>query len=294
MLVDGYAQVYRAFYAIPGLTAPDGRPTNALYGVIRLLLKLDQELPGGRGVVIFDCGRPQRRMDLLPDYKANRPPMPDALRAQLPELDQWLEALGWPVLRQEGREADDVIAAVAMAREGAETAIVTHDKDLMQLVVERDVYLVQTGAKGALDRIGPAEVEAKFGVAPGQIRDYLALLGDSSDNIPGVPGVGAKTAAALLKQFGSAEALLARIAEVAKPGIRKSLEENRNLLLRNLDLVRLDLDLPPDWRGLDALRRRPLDGPRLQDMAAACGFRSLAPVLAEAARPASQPSLFGF
>lgn len=293
VLVDGYAQVYRAFYAIPGLTTPDGRPSNAIYGVVRFLLKLDEELPGRWGVVVFDRGRPARRLELLPEYKAQRPPMPDELRAQQAPLREWLAALGWPVLEEEGREADDVIAALALnAGADRETAIVSHDKDLTQLVAGSRVYMLRPDPKGKLERMGPAEVEAKFGVKPEQIRDYLALLGDSSDNIPGVPGVGSKTAAQLLQQFGSVEQILAHVADVAKPSVRSSLAANTDLLQRNVQLVSLETDLPAGWQGVESLRRRPPDFAKLRGLAADFGFKSLLPLLDQARQTGEQPLLF--
>ncbi|MFA4945506.1 MAG: 5'-3' exonuclease H3TH domain-containing protein [Lentisphaeria bacterium] len=291
ILVDGYSQLYRAYHAIPALTAPDGRPTNAIYGMVRLLLKLDQECEGTYGAVLFDLGRPAHRLELLPAYKANRPAMPEPLRAQLAELDQWLAALGWPVLREEGTEADDLIAALVRERAGHETAILTQDKDLAQLVAGGEVYLLQAGGGRRFERLGPAEVEAKFGIRPDQLRDYLALVGDSSDNIPGVPGIGAKTAAALLKQFGSAAALLEQAAAVGKPALRQTLAAHQETIRRNQALVALKPVLPTGWRGLAGIVRQEPGWGRLMELAKGAGFSSLLPVFEAGRRAADQGEL---
>jgi DNA polymerase-1 len=293
VLVDGYAQVYRAFHGIPGLAGPQGQPTNALYGVARLLLKIDQELPHAFGAVIFDRGRPARRMELLPEYKATRAPMPDDLRAQLPSIHAWLAAAGWPVLEDDGREADDLIAAIVQERAGRETAILSHDKDLAQLVTEDGtVYLLKSGSKDGLEAMGHGAVLEKFGVPPNRLRDYLALLGDSSDNIPGVPGVGAKTAAALLAQFGSAEHLLDHVEDVANPRIRESLRNSAEILRRNLQLVELDLRPPTGWNGMEQIRRHAPDWEKLRELALAAGFKSLLAVLDKHRQAEESPMLF--
>lgn len=291
VLIDGYAQVYRCFYAIQGLTNPRGEPTNALYGIARLLLRLDDELPHGFGAVVFDVGRPARRMELLPQYKQNRAPMPQPLRDQLAAIRGWMAAAGWPVLEEDGREADDLIAAIVALREGHETAILSHDKDLAQLVAGDSVYLLQTRS-GGLDRLGPADVEAKFGVPPACIRDFLALLGDSSDNVPGVPGVGEKTAAALLQRFGSIPGILAHLADIERPKIRESLAASGAVLERNVELVSLDTRPPAGWSGLGGLRRRPADWPRLLELARDNGFQSLVPLLEKRQQQQREPSLF--
>ena len=182
VLIDAYAQIYRSFYAVRGLTNPRGEMVNALYGVGRLLLNLERSLPSSYGAVVFDKGKPARRVELCPEYKAQRPPMPDDLRGQLPAIREWLAAFGWPILEQDGAEADDIIAAVAGVREGLPVAILTHDKDIAQLV-SPEVELLQSVKGDAWESVGPAEVEAKFGVPVACLGDYLCLLGDSSDNI---------------------------------------------------------------------------------------------------------------
>lgn len=291
VLVDGYGQIYRNYYAIRGLSAPGGQPTNALYGMARFMLSLDAALPHDFGALVLDKGRPAHRLALLPEYKATRPPMPDDLRSQLEPIRAWAQASGWPVLQSEGFEADDLIAAVVAACADREVAIVTHDKDLGQLV-RPGVCLMQSGPKGALDRLGRDEVTAKFGVPPEQIRDYLALVGDTVDNIAGVPGVGAKTAAALLQRFGSAEGILEHLAEIDRPAVREALTAAAEILRRNVRLIALSETLPPGWNGIEGLRRRKPDWQALIGMAREFGFKSLLTELERRLQDERNPSLF--
>jgi DNA polymerase I len=291
VLVDGYGQIYRNYYAIKGLTAPDGHPTNALYGMARFLLSLDSALPHQLGALVLDKGRPRQRLELLPEYKATRPPMPDELRCQIGPIRAWAQALGWALLEAEGHEADDLIAAVVAVRADHEVAILSHDKDLGQLVGP-GVSLWQSGPKGALVQVGSAEIAGKFGVSPAQLGDYLALVGDSSDNIPGVPGVGAKTAAALLERFGSVAGILENLGQIERPAIREALAASREVLRRNRLLVALDEAMPPSWQGLDDLRRGTPDWETLLALAQESGFRSLTTELLRRRQDERSPSLF--
>ena len=293
VLIDGYAQIYRSFHAIQGLTGPAGEPTNALYGVARFLLRLEDRFPHTLGAMVLDKGAPRERLEILPEYKAQRPPMPDELRQQVEPIREWATASGWAVLEQEGCEADDLIAGIAAAvAADCEVLIVTHDKDLGQLVDGEHVRIVAPGKEGSFDVLGPAEVQAKFGVPPAAICDYLALVGDTSDNIPGVPGVGPKTAAALVAQFGSVEALLERLAEVSNPRIRELIAGNVEVLRRNLRLVRLPRVLPAEWRGIETLARRPPEWDRLLALARSHGLKSLVTALEKRRQDARNPTLF--
>jgi DNA polymerase-1 len=291
VLVDGYDQIYRSYYAIRGLTAPDGQPTNALYGMVRFLLNLDTALPHDVGALVLDKGKPRQRLELLPEYKATRPPMPDGLRCQLAPIRTWARALGWPLLEAEGYEADDLIAAVVAACAGSTVAILSHDKDLGQLI-RPGVCLLQAGPKGALIQIGHDEITGKFGVPPEQLRDYLALVGDSSDNIPGVPGVGAKTAAMLLNRFGSVAVILQNLDQIERPAIREALAASVEILRRNRLLITLNETLPPSWQGLDGLRRGTPDWQALLALAQEFGFRSLMSELHRRQQAERSPSLF--
>ena len=191
VLVDGSSYLYRAFHALPPLSTAAGQPTGAVLGVVNMLYKLLDELKPTHMAVVFDAPGKTFRADLYAEYKANRPPMPDELRAQVGPLLEAIEAMGVPLLRIEGVEADDVIGTLARqaAAAGSPTVVSTGDKDLAQLV-DGHVTLVNTMDNTTLDRAG---VEKKFGVTPEQIADYLALVGDSIDNIPGVAG-GSSTA----------------------------------------------------------------------------------------------------
>jgi DNA polymerase-1 len=199
------------------MTAPDGRPTNAAFGFISMLIKMVQELKPDAVVVAFDCGKPKFRHDALAQYKVHRPPTADDLKVQFPMVRELLAALDVPVVEVEGWEGDDILGTIAAREAGSDQRVllVTGDRDAFQLVTD-DVSVVTT-KKGLTDIAvyGPAEVLDRYGVTPQQVPDYLGLKGDTSDNIPGVPGVGEKTAAKLLQEYGSLDELLEHAAEVA-------------------------------------------------------------------------------
>lgn len=259
VLVDGSSYLYRAFHALPPLSTAAGQPTGAVLGVVNMLFKLLDELKPKRMAVVFDAPGKTFRDDLYAEYKANRPPMPDELRAQVEPLFEAIEAMGICLLRIDGVEADDVIGTLARqaAAAGTPTVISTGDKDLAQLV-DGHVTLVNTMDNTTLDRAG---VEQKFGVTPEQITDYLALVGDSIDNIPGIPGVGPKTAAKWLQQYGDLAALKARAGEVGgKVGERLRESLGTLDLSKQLATIRCDVELP---LSLDELELRPQDTERL-------------------------------
>jgi DNA polymerase-1 len=253
LLVDGMAGAYRAFYAIRDLSTRDGRPTNAVFGFIRMLRQLRACWAPTHWAVVFDGGLPEQRTRLLEAYKAQRPAMPDPLRAQLEWLNAYLAAAGVFAIRVEGQEADDVMASLARGAgaEAAEVLLATNDKDMYQIVTDR-VTMVGPAGKG--ERMGPAEVRAKIGVGPDSVVDWLALVGDASDNIPGVPGVGAKTAAQLLGTYGSVAGLWANLESVGRERLRAVLRESRDLVERNRAMVKLDdgLNVFPGWEALEA------------------------------------------
>lgn len=291
ILLDGYAHVYRSFYAIRELSDERGEPTNALYGMLRLLLKIDEDMPSALGVVAFDKGKCARRLAIRPEYKATRSPMPDPLRQQVPAIREAVALLGWPILEWEGREADDLIAGIVATRGPHPVRILSGDKDLAQLVAP-GVTLTMPGGQGTWADFGPAEVAAKYGVPPEALRDYLALVGDTSDNIAGIPGVGAKTAAKLLAQFGSIDGILANLPSVGNPRVRQALADAPDRLRANRELTALQTELPPEWDSPAALRRRPPDWRGLLDMARARGFKSLEGVLRKRLDEARNPTLF--
>ncbi len=244
------SHIYRAYYAIRGLTNQDGLPTNAIYGFTVMLRKLiaDEE-PDYLGVA-FDLEGRTVRHEQFEEYKATRPKMPEDLVAQLPHIRKVCEVFRVPVITYEGYEADDVIGTLtqqAIERD-LEVVIVTIDKDMLQLVNEQVVVLDTRD----MTRFDPAEVERKWGVRPDQIVDVLSLVGDSSDNIPGAPGIGAKGARSLISEFGTLENLLAHRDDVPRKSYRASLQNNEDLILRSRELLKIyrELPLPLDLQGL--------------------------------------------
>src|ERR1700728_2722374 len=211
-LVDGSSYVYRAFHALPPLSNSRGEPTGAVLGVLNMLVKFMKDYQPRRIGVVFDAPGKTFRDELFAEYKAHRPSMPDELRAQTEPLLEAVDALGLPMLRVPGVEADDVIGTLACraSRSGQQVLISTGDKDMAQLVDEH-ITLINTMSGSILDRAG---VKAKFDVFPEQIIDYLALVGDSSDNIPGVEKVGPKTAAKWLNSYSTLDGLLAHASEI--------------------------------------------------------------------------------
>ena len=287
VLVDGSSYLYRAFHALPPLSTATGQPTGAVLGVVNMLYKLLDEQRPEHMAVVFDAPGKTFRKDLYSEYKANRPPMPDDLRAQVAPLLEIIEAMGIPLLRVEGVEADDVIGTLARdASAGGTSALIsTGDKDLAQLVDDR-VTLVNTMDDTKLDAAG---VEQKFGVKPTQIIDYLALVGDTSDNIPGVPGVGPKTAAKWLQQFGDLDTLKARAGEVTGK-IGERLRESLQLLdlSRQLATIRCDVALP---NGAHELALKPQDNARLGQLFERLEFTRLLRRVREAgSAPATAPA----
>jgi 5'-3' exonuclease len=254
ILVDGTALAYRAFFAIRGLSTAAGRPTNAVFGFVRMLRQLREAWRPTHGAVVFDGGLSAERMALLEEYKAQRPRMPEALEQQLATIQEYLRRADVCCLLEPGQEADDLLASLAAraAGEFAEVLIATSDKDFYQLVGEA-VHLVPLAGKG--ERTTAAAVKQKTGVEPGQIVEWLALAGDASDNIPGVPGVGPKTAAELLGRYGTLEGIRRHVGELRNERLRGSLEASEALLRRNVALARLrtDLPCPDDWQRM-ALR----------------------------------------
>jgi DNA polymerase-1 len=258
-LVDGSSYLYRAFHAMPAFTNKHGEPTGAVFGVVNMLQKFIKDTKPAYIAIVFDAPGRTFRDDLFEAYKAHRPPMPDDLRAQVAPLLETVEALGLPLLRIPGVEADDVIGTLARAAEaaGMQVVISTGDKDMAQLV-DADITLINTMSNTTLD---PAGVKAKFDVEPSQIVDYLALVGDASDGIPGVPKVGPKTAARWLAEFRTIDALVANAASI-EGKVGESLRANlpQLELSRQLATIRCDLELP--LKPVELVQRPP-DVPRL-------------------------------
>lgn len=229
-----------------------------MFGFIRMLKQIQKAWGPTHWAVAFDGGLPAARVAMLEEYKAQRPPMPEALRDQMPVADEYLDLADIAWTRQEGQEADDLLASVAAwaEPEAERVLIATNDKDLYQTVNER-VGLVSVAGKDSV--MGVEEVKEKTGVAPSQIVAWLALTGDTADNIPGVPGVGPKTAARLLGQFGSVEGLYARLGELPDARLRGLLADHRERIARNQELVRLNsrLECPFTWSQLECRKPDP-------------------------------------
>ncbi len=292
-LIDAYSQIYRVFYAIRQLTNMRGEPANALYGMARLFLQLDELQPSDYGAIVYDLGKCTRRTGLLPEYKAQRPPMPEELRSQTAAIREWASAFGWNVVDRQGFEADDLIAGLAAQHGDHTVTILTGDKDLFQLLADPAVRILLHGKdKTPWIEADATAAEAKFGVPPSQIRDYLALLGDTSDNIPGIPGCGPKTAAKLLADYGSIDNLLGHLAERKNAKLRETLQSEAEHLRRNQSLVQLDQALPEGWSGLAGLRRRAPDWERLLQLCDEQGFKSISEAIHKRRRPIQQT--FGF
>ncbi|MEO8652316.1 MAG: DNA polymerase I, partial [Hyphomicrobiaceae bacterium] len=246
-LIDGSGYIFRAFHALPPLTRPsDGLPVGAVHGFCAMLWKLIQDARGARGpthiAVIFDASRLNYRNDIYPQYKAHRPPAPEELVPQFPLIRAAVKAFNIASIEQEGYEADDLIATYARlaVEAGGDVTVVSSDKDLMQLV-RPGVVMLDT-MKGKL--IGPDEVIEKFGLGPDKVIDIQSLAGDSTDNVPGVPGIGIKTAADLIKEYGDLDTLLARAGEIKQPKRREKLIEFADQARMSRELVRLKQDVP--------------------------------------------------
>jgi len=271
LLVDGSSYLYRAFHALPELKSPQGEPTGAIHGVLSMLKRLSAEYGAAQRACVFDAKGRTFRDDVYPEYKANRPSMPQDLASQIEPLKEAIAALGWPVLTISGVEADDVIATLAeQARRGGWSCIIsTGDKDLAQLVDER-VTLVNTMSNEKLD---PAGVKQKFGVAPEQIVDYLSLTGDAVDNVPGVEKVGPKTAAKWIQQFGSLDAVIAHAGEI--PGaVGENLRKALDWLPRGRALLTVKRDVALDV-GLGDLASRDPDRAKLAEFFERYGMKTM-------------------
>ena len=274
LLVDGHGLAFRAFYAVRELNAPDGTPTNAIVGFFNMFQKITEDWnPDLRGVV-FDAPGPTFRHEAYAEYKAGRKPTPPEFKTQLPIILELLDAMGVPVVSREGVEADDVLAscACAAAAHNLETLILSSDKDILQ-VLDRDVVVLRpvTGISSFRTMDGKG-FEEEYGFSPAAMPDYLALLGDSVDNVPGVPGVGEKTAKKLLSDFGTLEGIYECLDEL-KGALRKKMEEHREQAFRSRELTRLLCDTEED---LSVFEPRPVDAKRLLEKCRALGLKSLA------------------
>jgi DNA polymerase-1 len=272
-LVDAHSLIFQVFHAIPEMSSPRGLPTNALFGFTRDLLFLRTVIKPDYLVCAFDVSGPTFRDALYPAYKANRGPMPDDLQPQIPLIHQLLEAMRIPELGITGFEADDVLATIstAAAQRGIDVWVCTADKDFRQLIGDR-VRLYSLRKRAEFDR---AALQADWGVAPEQVIDFQTLVGDSVDNVPGVPGIGEKTAAKLLQEYGTLDNLLANIDKVAGAKRQENLRAAGAIIPTSRQLVRLATDVPMtfDW---DGWRLQDWNAPRLLELCREWGFRGFA------------------
>jgi DNA polymerase-1 len=282
LIIDGHAYAYRAFHAIRHLRSPDGRPTNAIYGFVKMLAKMRATVGPTHLIVVWDGGLCAERMAVLPEYKAQRSEMPEDLKPQFDEIADYLAAAGIASYCADGVEADDYIACLARhaMKTDLQVVVASADKDFMQLVSPR-VGLLNPNDKSEIIWTDE-QVRKKAGVEPAQIVDWLSLMGDNVDNIRGVPGVGPKTAADLLSQFGSVENLLARLDEVKSEKIRGALRESADAVRRNRELIRLRDDLECEFSA-ETLAEKPMNVARLRELFERWGFKGMLAELEPAA-----------
>jgi DNA polymerase-1 len=274
LLIDGSSYLYRAFHALPDLRSPTGTPTGALYGIIAMLKRLVKEVPADYIGCVFDAKGKTFRDDLYPDYKAHRPPMPDDMRAQIEPIHAAITAMGLPILMVDGVEADDVIGTLCRSADaqGMKAIVSTGDKDMAQLVTPQ-VTLVNTMSNETLDEAG---VLAKFGVPPSRIVDYLALIGDTVDNVPGVPKCGPKTAVKWLTEYDNLDGVMANADKISGV-VGQNLRDWLGFLPlgRQLVTIKCDVDLSTELGGsFDALTPRDADKAKLADLFEIYGFKT--------------------
>jgi DNA polymerase-1 len=286
LLVDISSYFFRAFHAIRELRSPAGEPTNAIFGVVNMLRKLREEHPHDYSAAVFDPKGRTFRDDIYPDYKATRSATPEELVFQIPLIRETVEALGWQCVVVDGFEADDVIGTLAehASARGVKTMISTGDKDLAQLVNDK-VTLVNTMSNETLDIPG---VKEKFGVPPERIIDYLALMGDTVDNVPGVDKVGPKTAAKWIAEYGSLEGVMAN-ADNIKGVVGENLKKALDWLPTGRELVTVKRDVPLPFE-FDALAFKPADVAKLDALYTRFGFKGMREALHKGQGTAAAPS----
>ncbi|HCM37462.1 MAG: polymerase I protein [Candidatus Gottesmanbacteria bacterium GW2011_GWB1_43_11] len=255
VLIDGNAILHRAFHALPpSLTTPDGQPTNAVYGFVAILLRVIEELKPTHLAVAFDRAKPTFRKTLFKEYQAHRPKMEDALVSQVDIVHRVVTAMKMPIFEQDGFEADDLLGSIAKqvgssqsavrSKKIDDTVIVTGDRDLLQLVNHQVKLFMPVKGLTESKLFGEKEAQERMGVVPKLIPDLKALMGDASDNYPGVAGIGPKTAVALLNQFGSVEKLYQHLDQVVNPSVREKLEKDRDNAMLSHKLATVVTDAP--------------------------------------------------
>ena len=256
VLIDGHSILNRAFYGVPDLTNAEGFHTNAVYGFLNIMFKILEEEQADHLAVAFDLPAPTFRHKMYGDYKGTRKPMPEELREQVPLMQEVLAAMGIPILTLEGYEADDILGTVAKRSQaaGVEVSVVSGDRDLLQLADAHIKIRIPKTSRGSTEIYDyyPEDVKAQYQVTPAEFIDVKALMGDASDNIPGVPSIGEKTATAIIAAFGSIENARAHLDEVKPPRARKALEEHYDMAQMSKELAAICTDCPVEFRYEDA------------------------------------------
>ena len=271
-LIDGYGFVFRAYHSLPPLTRGDGTPVGAVYGFTNMLIKLLAGLDVSHVAVVFDAGSKTFRNDIFEDYKANRPPCPEDLKPQFPIVREAAESLNLAILEKAGVEADDIIATLAKkyGKDDCQVVVVSSDKDLMQLI--NDNVSMYDAMKNR--SVGEQEVLEKFNVKPEKVLDLLSLMGDSADNIPGVRGIGPKTAAELINEYGDLEGIFANLDKIKQKKRKEYLENGQDNALLSRSLVKLKEDVEIGLTE-DDLALKDIDPHKLIKFLSDQGFRSL-------------------
>lgn len=287
LLIDANSLIHRAFHALPPFTTPDGRPSGALYGLASILIKILKERPFEFGVAAFDHPAPTAREGLYKEYKATRPPAADGLIPQIKESHKLLTAFGIKTLEHAGWEADDIVATLAHRFADEETLqviILSGDLDMLQ-AVKKDYVVVETPKKGISNTVVYNEeaVRERFGVLPANFADFKGLTGDTSDNIPGVPGIGPKTASDLISRYGALENFYEELAEIgiSNKKLQQKLLDHKDQALLSKKLATLKIDLPMEINLKDIQMKAPLVDPELTRYLESLGFESLVKRIAE-------------
>ena len=278
-LVDGMSHIFRAFYAIRHLSNSQGKPTNAIYGFASMIRKLIRQHQPDYLAIVLDTDKPTFRHEVFQAYKANRTKMPDDLASQLPSIREFCQAMKIPIFQMARFEADDIIGTLALraTRNNLETVIVSNDKDMFQLVDSKVQVLHQAKTDTFFNAV---KVEEFFGVAPNQVIDFLGLMGDSADNIPGAPGIGAKGALDLVRQYGSIDNILAKSNQVKRKTYRESLQNHQKQIIQSKELVTIDTDVPIDF-SWESMKIRQPNLEQLKPLLSQLGFQSMMEEIAE-------------
>ncbi len=295
-LVDAYAHIYRGYHAVQSLKTKEGKPSNAVFALCKFLLSIRKDFQPGFGAFVFDKGAPAERLKIHPEYKANRPGMPDDMRCQIGTIKELISGFGWRIVEKEGYEADDLIASIATSLNDASVRILTNDKDISQIVDERVTIFAVNSLTKEIEERSIENVIKKFGVRPDQIVDYLAMVGDSSDNIPGLPGVGPKTAGKLLEEFGSIENIYSSLNKLKTDKLKTLFTDNSEKLKRNVSLITLDKNIPiNDIKIVNDLKLKEPNCKTLEKIAVEYELKSLHSALDELGdNMPIQENLFGF